>query len=391
MPVAKMRTPLSIAGRVAAGAAAATALSGTAVAAVVAGQTRGDPQQSFAIVAGISFAAAILVFAVCRWLLHRELLALHQLAAAIDSVELDGSTLYRNLPARGPVEVERIVASWNAFALRFDIFVHDLRQHAADLNAGTQLLGECGADAERATQEQAALVQQMLQQTAVAVADATTARELLDSTTGSAEAALRTLETLLASLPVATAVLGEIEAANGATRDGMAAIDRMAFQTNLLALNAAIESAHAGEQGLGFAVVADEVRVMARRSGEVTRGSADSVQQVQQAARRGHELVAALAETMTALQAAVQRLRSDSAQLRLQTSDQAAAITQLRSRGEELVDEATVNVAKVAELAATAVGIATAAAAVEACVWPPPDVDDRDIVAIESQASVASA
>jgi methyl-accepting chemotaxis protein len=392
MPVAKMRTPLSIAGRVAAGAAAATALGGTAVAAVVAGQTRGDPQQSFGIVVGVSFFAAGLVFVVCRWLLRRELMALHQLSAAIDGVELDGSPLYRSLPARGPVEVERIVGAWNGFALRFDLFVHGLREHSASLNAGTQRLGDCGAEAERATQTQASLVHSMLQQTRVAAADATAARALLDSTTAGAEAALHTLETVLATLPVISATLLEVDAANATTRQVMAAIDQVAFQTNLLALNATIEAAHAGDQGNGFAVVADEVRAMSRRSAEAARGNAEAVTRAEQAAGRGRELVQALGDTITSLQAAVQQLRSDSAQLRLQTSDQAAAIQQLRARGEELIDEANGTATKVAELAATAADIAGAAAAVEACIWPPPDIDDRDIVAIEeAEAPVASA
>jgi methyl-accepting chemotaxis protein len=385
MPPLKMATPLTIASRVAAGAASATALGGTAIAAVVAGQTRPDPQQSFVVVVVIAFAAAVMVFGVCRWLLHRELVALHQLAAAIDGVELDGSPLYRSLPARGPVEVERIVAAWNGFALRFDMFVHGLREHAASLNADTRRLSATGPDAERATHQQAELVRQMLQQTAVAAADATAARELLDSTTAQADAALRTLETLLASAPLLGPLLQQADAAVGGTRQLLRTIDGLAFQTNLLALNATIEAANAGDQGNGFGVVADEVRAMAKRSVAATAGHEAALTGAEAAAARARELVQAMTDTLGALQLSVQQLRTDTASLRLQTSDQSAAILQLKARGERLVDEVATSAALVADLTTTAAGMAGAATAVEACIWPPAEVDGRDIVAIDDE------
>ena len=90
----------TIAGRVALGCAVAVGLGGLLVAGVGGASAPGFATTApIAIAAGVATMAA---FVVCRWLLARELQMLHQLAAAIDSVEVDGSTLYRNLPQRGP-------------------------------------------------------------------------------------------------------------------------------------------------------------------------------------------------------------------------------------------------------------------------------------------------
>jgi methyl-accepting chemotaxis protein len=186
--------------------------------------------------------------------------------------------------------------------------------------------------------------------------------------------------------------LQQTDAAVGSTRQLLRTIDEMAFQTNLLALNATIEAAHAGAQGNGVGVVADEVRAMAKRSVAATAGHDATLTGAATAAARARELTQTMTDTLGALRLSVQQLRTDTASLRLQTSDQAAAILQLRARGERLVDEVATSAAMVGDLAATAAGIASAATAVEACIWPPPEVDGRDIVAIDDEeAPLASA
>ncbi|MCC7397596.1 MAG: hypothetical protein IT455_11085, partial [Planctomycetes bacterium] len=107
---------LTIASRVAAGCTLLVLLGGVLVAGSAAANSPGQALRAFLQVGGVGLLTTIGVFVTTRWLLGRELRTLHQLAAAIDSVELDGSELYRNLPARGPAEIERIVAAWNGFA-----------------------------------------------------------------------------------------------------------------------------------------------------------------------------------------------------------------------------------------------------------------------------------
>ena len=60
--------------------------------------------------------------------------------------------------------------------------------------------------------------------------------------------------------------MGQLEDSSRRVAEIIGVIDGIAFQTNILALNAAVEAARAGEAGRGFAVVAAEVRQLAQRS-----------------------------------------------------------------------------------------------------------------------------
>lgn len=65
------------------------------------------------------------------------------------------------------------------------------------------------------------------------------------------------------------------------------AIEDIAFQTNILALNAAVEAARAGSAGKGFAVVADEVRNLASKSASAANDTALLIQDTIKAVQDG--------------------------------------------------------------------------------------------------------
>ncbi|MCS4307274.1 methyl-accepting chemotaxis protein [Rheinheimera pacifica] len=100
-------------------------------------------------------------------------------------------------------------------------------------------------DAETATQEVAALAEQVM--------------EVIENTVANSQQQMRAVaesEQAINSLTKASQDIAKV----------LEVINSIAEQTNLLALNAAIEAARAGEQGRGFSVVADEVRSLAGRT-----------------------------------------------------------------------------------------------------------------------------
>lgn len=89
-------------------------------------------------------------------------------------------------------------------------------------------------------------------------------------------------------------------------------IDGIAFQTNLLALNAGVEAARAGDAGKGFAVVANEVRALAQRSADAASDIKELITTSSQQVSQGVNLVG---ETGTLLEAIVERVGQVSTQV----------------------------------------------------------------------------
>ncbi|MCC7396653.1 MAG: hypothetical protein IT455_06260, partial [Planctomycetes bacterium] len=308
---------------------------------------------------------------------------LHQLAAAIDSVELDGSELYRNLPARGPAEIERIVAAWNGFALRFDILMKSVRTSTTELNGETQRLADLGPDTAQQANEHKQRLDAVAGQLAALAAGALDNQRLTLAANQNASAAMTKLREAEAAMQQIGETIRQLGEASKSTQEVLKTIDGVAFQTNLLALNAAIEAARAGDHGRGFAVVADEVRALARRSAEAARGNETVIEQSMRASAQGKQLVDRLTTALVGLAASLGELQQQTDALDQQVATQTRTVEDANGCSQDLVTDATNAAANAAELAAAAAQVSAAAAAVEAVVWPPPEVDDRDIVAVQ--------
>jgi hypothetical protein len=377
--------------RLALGSAALVCAAGLLLALVTAANGPAPRLATLLQVGGVALAASVCVYGACRWLLSAQLRALTQLSASIDDIELDGDTIYRSPPERGPVEVERIVAAWNGFALRFDIMMHGLREQATALNASTHRLRDLTpplAPGARTVEEAAHEVHARMRE----ARDGNAATKRLgDAAVERTRFAKARMNDIVQQLREVATTIRELEGASDGGRAALRAVDDVALQANTLALHAALEAGRAGAAGKGFALVADEIRSLGQRVADAARGSEPAQAQVRRSSARGQQLLTQLTDAFAGLGTTLQELLADTLALQQEVATQGDAVVIACARTEELAAAARESTTNALVLEAAVGVVGEAAAAVEARVWPKPDEGDRDIVALGADETTAAA
>ena len=231
-------------------------------------------------------------------------------------------------------------------------------QEIADGNQDLASRTETAAAHLQRTSSNVDLLDQVVQQSTLAAAEATALAHTASGVASQGGVVVKQVVDTMDSIHEASRRIADIT--------GL--IDGIAFQTNILALNAAVEAARAGEQGRGFAVVAAEVRSLAGRSADAAKEIKGLIQRSVERVESGTVLASRAGEAMQQIVAQVEQVSTVILAMDKQARTQAGQTTELSRSVREIDAMTQQNAALVEQSAASAESLRGQAEAMDTAV-----------------------
>ncbi len=323
----------------------------------------GRIQSEVRLIQGTIIALILLVALAIDRLQRKVTRALGQLAPALRAWAQGDFGETAQLESKTPEMVE-IAASLNQLRSYLLMLVGTLRQHAQEVNSGSQSLAQMSSDLHQGASRQTgdtAQIRDSLGELEATIQDvANGASQTADASRAAGQAVSHGQRVISQSLAGLKGLVSEVQH-NAQAIEHLAdetsvigkvliVIRSIAEQTNLLALNAAIEAARAGEQGRGFAVVADEVRTLAQRTSGATEEIQQLIGNLQKAAHQSvqamrvqvdhAEATAGLAETadlaLNEIVTTIGTIEQMAERIAQATAQQSDAVSEIREHSERI-------------------------------------------------------